>query len=186
MLSLCTNYKLEFGPFFILQTKTFIVNISLSILPALSVHLVLPSSKIKKRGILTVWPDVGIKNSPNLYKHIQKVAMRVVFNLKSMSFKIAQKVTKYYGHFWRTKCKKELSKIVLSCHTESPPFCNREQKMICSAFMATFSLDISLWTNKRSSSLSLSLSSALAAATTTTTTERYINIMENLNGKTSI
>ena len=34
-----------------------------------------------------------------------------------MLFKKAQKVTKYFGHFWRTICHQELSKITQSGHT---------------------------------------------------------------------
>ena len=48
---------------------------------------------------ITVWPDVGIKSSPQFYK-----STHGSFNLKIMFFKIA----KYLGYFCKKVCHQEL------------------------------------------------------------------------------
>ena len=62
-----------------------------------------------------MWLDAGIKISPNFLKLATKVT-KVAFYYKVTYFKIAEKVSKYLGHFNDQICCLELSKIAQSGH----------------------------------------------------------------------
>ena len=67
------------------------------------------SSKAPATSCHSVWPDVGIKSSPNFTNNAQKGAT-TVFTYRVMLFTVAQKISKYLGHFCKTICNQQLQK----------------------------------------------------------------------------
>ena len=61
--------------------------------------------------------NVRLQSTPISTKSCPKITTKV-FTLKLMFFKVAQKVTKCFGHFSRHICHQELSKIAQSGHTD--------------------------------------------------------------------
>ena len=67
-------------------------------------------------GQQSVRPDVRLKRSPISTKSCPKNS-HSSFYTKSSVFKIAQKVTKYSGYFWKKICHREITKIAQTGHT---------------------------------------------------------------------
>ena len=67
-------------------------------------------------GSCPVWPDDGIKIAKMFYKSCPKIAT-VLFCLKVMFFKVAQKLAKIFAYFCKKYCHQDLSKISQSSHT---------------------------------------------------------------------
>ena len=64
----------------------------------------------------SVWPDVGVKRSPNVSKRYPR-SCRSSLNIKVRFFKIAQKVDNNLGCIYSKFCHQELLKIDQSGHT---------------------------------------------------------------------
>ena len=141
----------------------------------LSLSLYLPHS-LSLSHLHTVWPDVRLKSSPISTKSYPKRSNEV-FILKVMFSKIAQKVTKYFEHFWRNICLRELSKfahlVTLSTHKYSlllflPPFLSLSFNLThtrCIAPNLSLSLYLCCTRHTHCSSFSLSLSLSLSLFT---------------------